>query len=206
MKMTPQEIGTAYDQLVHLWLSENFDHTNGIAQHKLAMSLSKPTSTKPLGLNLGCGCNGRLTELLLSEGFEVEGLDISSKMLQHAIQQFPQIRFYEEDMLSWQPPHLYDFISCWDVLWHVPLQEQVAFLHHVAEWLKPGGVFIVSVGGLEHADEHLDDYMGPTLYYASLGLDGYQKAFAVAGLQIEHFEYDQKPEQHAYFIVKKSDS
>ena len=80
--MTPDNIGKAYDQITHLWDNDQFDRSNGIAQHQRAITW---LAQKHKALDVGCGCTGRFTDLLLSEGFTPEGVDISAKKLAIAL-------------------------------------------------------------------------------------------------------------------------
>ena len=69
--------------------------------------------------------------------------------------------------------------------------------------LSSGGVLIFSCGGTEQAGEHSNTAMGPEVYYASMGINGFTELLLNAGCTIRHLEYDQYPELHAYFIVQK---
>ncbi|HEY7714658.1 MAG TPA: class I SAM-dependent methyltransferase, partial [Candidatus Binatia bacterium] len=79
--MTPSEIAKSYDQLADKWNSDEFPRDNGIEQHKRAIAFLKE---KRHALDIGCGSSGRIIDLLISRGFAVEGLDISSRMIELA--------------------------------------------------------------------------------------------------------------------------
>jgi hypothetical protein len=70
--------------------------------------------------------------------------------------------------------------------------------------LNTNGILIFSCGGTDAEDEKTDDFMGPVVYYSSLGVNGFQKIFISLGCICRHFEYDQYPELHAYFIIQKA--
>lgn len=198
--MKPKDIGNAYNLITHLWESDNFDKNNGIEQHKRAIAFSK---NKGAALDVGCGCTGRFIDLLLGEGFEPEGLDVSDEMLKRAKKKHPDTAFYHEDICEWLLPKKYDFITAWDSIWHVPLEQQINVLTKLLSALNSGGVFIFSCGGTDEAGEHTDDAMGEEVYYSSLGVNGFLKVFADSGCLCRHMQYDQHPELHAYFIVQK---
>jgi len=198
--MKPKDIGEAYDRITHLWESDNFDKNNGIEQHKRALTFTK---NKGAALDVGCGCTGRFIDLLLDEGFEPEGVDVSDEMLKLAKTKHPDTVFYHEDICEWVLPKTYDFITAWDSIWHVPLQQQVNVLTKLLSSLNSRGLFIFSCGGLDDESEHTDDAMGEKVYYASLGISGFLKVIADAGCICRHMEYDQYPELHTYFIVQK---
>lgn len=198
--MKPAETGLAYDKITHLWETGTFDISNGIAQHQRAISF---VESRGHALDVGCGSTNRLINLFLDEGFTPEGVDVSAEMLRLAKDKTPAITFHQQDICQWPLPNKYDLISAWDSIWHVPLQQQEALIRKLLAALNTGGVLIFSAGGLDEASEHRDDFMGPEVYYSSLGISGFLAVIAGAGGVCRHFEFDQYPELHAYFIVQK---
>ncbi len=71
--MKPRDIGKAYDQITHLWESAGFDRAIGIAQHQHAMAF---TEKRGKALDAGCGCTGRIIDLLQSACFSPQGVDV----------------------------------------------------------------------------------------------------------------------------------
>lgn len=199
--MKPTDIGKAYDQITHLWESENFKSDNGIAQHKRALSFVK---NKGKALDVGCGCTGRIIDLLLEEGFSPEGLDISEAMITLARKKHPEINFHQQDICEWETNVCYDLISAWDSIWHIPLNQQEKVLSKLVSKLNSDGVLIFSFGGLDKEGEHTDDFMGPQVYYSTLGTNGFLALLSSLGCSCRHLEYDQQPELHAYLIVQKT--
>ncbi|GLO60605.1 hypothetical protein MACH09_11130 [Vibrio sp. MACH09] len=206
--MSPSDIGKAYDQITHIWQDKGFDQTNGIQQHKKALTFFNANKTKTRhektkALDIGCGCTGRFIDLLQSESIEITGLDVSSEMLAIAKQRNPDVAFFHADICDYQLSDKYDFITAWDSIWHIPLQQQRSVITKIVDSLNKGGVFIFSFGGVEDEDEHRDDTMGPTVYYSTLGMNGFLTLFMNLGCKIKHVEFDQPPELHAYIIVEK---
>ncbi len=198
--MTPTEIGLAYDRITHLWQNQSFDQNNGIEQHKKAIAF---TQSRGKALDVGCGCTGRLIDLLLDLGFEPEGIDISVEMIDLARQKQPTVKFYHEDICEWDIIYKYDFITAWDSLWHIPLNQQRKVLTKLLTSLNPNGVLIFSGGGTDNEDEHKNDFMGVEVSYSSLGINGFLQLFIELGCICRHLEYDQYPELHTCFIVQK---
>lgn len=109
--MEPQDVARSYDLIADRWRSDRFAQDNGISQHEKAIAFAK---LRGPALDVGCGGSGRLVDMLLSHGFSPEGLDISSKMLEHARSHHPHVPFHQADICRWKFPHSYDFISAWD--------------------------------------------------------------------------------------------
>ena len=198
--MNPHDIGKAYDQITHLWEAEDFNRNNGIDQHKRAIAFVK---NRGKALDVGCGCTGRFIDLLLSEGFSPEGVDVSKEMITLAKNRHPEIEFHQHDICEWDIPEKYDFITAWDSIWHIPLIQQDKILTKLVSCLNTNGVLIFSFGGTDQEDEHTDDFMDPEVYYSSLGINGFLKLCISLGCICRHLEYDQYPELHAYLIVQK---
>jgi SAM-dependent methyltransferase len=202
--MRPEDIGKAYDRITHLWTVDGFDRENGIAQHQRALRfLRDDSSRRGRALDVGCGCTGRFFDLLLREGLEPEGIDVSREMVRLARLRHPQLSIHHRDVCTWPIAGRYAFITAWDSLWHLPLAEQGPVVTRLLARLDPGGVLILSVGGTDAEGEKQDSVMGPEVHYATLGIGGCLRLFAEAGCLCRHLEYDQYPEPHAYFIVQK---
>lgn len=199
--MHPQETGKAYDRIAHIWQHDSFDSKNGIDQHKRALTFVK---NRGKALDVGCGCTGRFIDLLLAEGFDVEGLDVSEKMITLARQRHPGIVFHQQDICEWQAHDKYDFITAWDSIWHIPFEQQEKVMTKLISCLRQNGVLLFSFGGTEEPGDHTDECMGPLMYYSSLGTNGFIKLSIKLGCICRHLEYDQYPELHSYLIIQKS--
>lgn len=199
--MKPIEIGKAYDQITHLWENKKFNMNNGIEPHKKAVSF---TSKRGKALDIGCGCTGRFIELLSNEGFTPFGLDASEKMVKLARKRHPHIDFVQADICSYTLTSTYDFITAWDSIWHIPLTDQRKVFTKIIKSLNPGGIFIFSFGGTDKEGYHTDDFMGPEVYYSTLGTNGFLTLLIESGCIIRHLEFDQYPEMHTYIIAEKA--
>ena len=170
--MDPSAIGKAYDQITHLWERKDFNRQNGIEPHKRALTfVQHKAKHKAKALDIGCGCTGRVIDLLLREDFCPEGIDVSEEMVRLARKRHPEITFHQQDICEWVSGNTYDFITAWDSLWHLPLNQHEKVLSKLASWLNPNGVLIFSFGGTDKADEHTNDFMGPNMHYSTLGVN-----------------------------------
>lgn len=92
---------------------------------------------------LGCG-TGTMTGLLVEEGLDVMGLDISSDMLAEARKKYPDISFLEADMRDFKLPEKKDVIVCIcdSINYVLTTEDLVKTFSSVRENLKEGGIFI----------------------------------------------------------------
>lgn len=192
----------AYDLLAGRWLDGVFDGANGLRQHERALAFLARADAG-WALNAGCGCSTRFNPLLRSHGLRIEGVDVSARMLALARAADPEVRLHQADIRDWPLPRSYRFITAWDSIWHVRLQEQRALMLKLMRALEPGGVFIFSAGGMDHADEHVDATMGPALHYSTLGIPGLLAVIREADCDCRHLEFDQYPGKHLFIIVQR---
>jgi 2-polyprenyl-3-methyl-5-hydroxy-6-metoxy-1,4-benzoquinol methylase len=199
--MRPSEIASSYDALAPRWAGQGFDRANGVSQHQRALQFAQ---NRGQALDVGCGSSGRFIDLLVAEGFEVEGLDLSAEMIRLARLRHPLIVFHQMDVCLWEPTKAYDFITAWDSIWHVPLASQRGVMIKLCSALAPKGVFIFTAGGLNEPSETEDAEMGVPMYHATLGIPEILRTLESSGCTCRHLEYDQYPEPHVYFIAQKS--
>ncbi|WP_299944195.1 class I SAM-dependent methyltransferase [uncultured Microbulbifer sp.] len=199
--MNPKEIGKAYDKITHLWEDENFNRKNGMDEHKRALAF---VENKGKALDVGCGSTGRFIDLLLSEGFTPEGVDVSAEMIRLARCRHPGVVLHHQDICEWRIEEKYDFITAWDSIWHIPLEQQENVLAKLVFSLNKGGVLIFTFGGTNEKSDHTDDLMGPEVYYSSLGTNGFLKVLISLDCICKHLEHGQYPELHTYLIVQKA--
>lgn len=200
--MKPQQTAENYNKIASHWNSDEFNRNNGIAQHKRAIRFAQ---NKRNAIDIGCGSSGRIIDLMISEGFDAEGLDLSAEMIRMARQRHPNVVFYHADICIWSFPKKYDLISAWDSIWHAPLREHEAILRKLCEALSHGGILIFTSGGVDRPEEVTNPCMGQPLYHAALGIPKLLEIVADCGCICRHLEYDQYPELHLYLIIQRAD-
>jgi SAM-dependent methyltransferase len=192
----------AYDQLAERWLDGTFDAANGLRQHERALAFLEPDAGGWV-LNAGCGCNTRFNPLLRRHGLRIEGVDLSARMLALARAADPAVVLHQADIRDWPLPRSYRFVTAWDSIWHVRLEDQRALMLKLMRALEPGGIFLFTAGGLDEAGEHVDAAMGPEVYYGTLGIPGLLAVVEEAGCNLRHLEFDQQPEKHLVVMAQR---
>ena len=203
--MNPQEIAKSYNALADHWNGDKFHRENGIPQHERAIRFSSKSGA---AIDIGCGSSGRIIDLLLVNGFDVEGLDISEEMLDHARTRHPEVEFHLADIVSWDLPKKYHFISAWDSVWHVPMKHQEPVLRKLCEGLEKDGVLIYTSGGTDEPGEVSNPFLGQPLYHAAIGIPKLLEIVHDENCVCRHLEYDQAHKddigKHLYLIIQKS--
>ena len=138
-------------------------------------------------LDLGCGCGVPVVRRL-AQRYAVTGVDLSPVQIERARKLVPSATFICADMATMQfADESFSAITCLFALIHLPLAEQPAFLRDVRRWLRPGGLFLATVGhqawtGLEN------DWLGVKggdMWWSHADTDTYRRWLAEAGLQVE---------------------
>ncbi|MEV6242104.1 class I SAM-dependent methyltransferase [Lentzea sp. NPDC051838] len=97
-------------------------------------------------LELGCGAGVPVTKKL-AERHDVLGVDLSRQQLDLAKANVPGARFEKADMTELDfADGTFDGIAAFYSILHVPRAEQPELIARIARWLKPGGLFLASLG------------------------------------------------------------
>lgn len=97
-------------------------------------------------LDLGCGCGVPVAKRLANH-YQVVGIDLSPVQIERAQRIVPQAEFLCADMTASNfEGSSFDAVLAFYSLIHIPLDEQPAMFQKIAEWLKPGGLFMATVG------------------------------------------------------------
>ena len=198
--MDPKETALHYDQLADWWQSQHQTSTYGLAALERAL---KFTTGRGYTLDVGCGSSGRFINVLLQQGFQAEGVDISSEMIALAQRLHPTVTFYTADIAQWQPPKAYSLITAWDSTFHLPLALQQPVLETLCAALKVKGVLLFTCGGGHSQGEVTGSFQGQNFAYSTLGVDTFLKLLNEQGCTCRHLEYDQYPENHVCIIAQK---
>jgi hypothetical protein len=65
----------------------------------------------------------------------------------------------------------------------VPLSEQARLIGRVAEWLRPGGFLLATLGAGEAHEEVEEDWLGAPMFFASLDGEAYPPLLRATGLE-----------------------
>ncbi|HBB31293.1 MAG TPA: class I SAM-dependent methyltransferase [Cyanobacteria bacterium UBA8803] len=198
--MEPNNTAVRYDRIAQWWQNQHQDSSYGLAQLERAI---KFTSKRNSALDVGCGSSGRFINVLSNQGFQAEGLDISTEMINLSKQLQPEITFYLEDICCWIPRKFYSLISAWDSTFHLPLNAQEPVMKKLGDALEPDGVILFTCGGGHTKGEISGSFQGQDFDYSTLGVDAFLRILAECHCTCRHLEYDQYPEKHVYIIAQK---
>jgi SAM-dependent methyltransferase len=122
-------------------------------------------------LDLGCG-NGVPRTRALTTRFVVVGVDLSWAQLSLAREHAPGALLVQADMslLHLRPAAFDAAVALYSII-HVPREKHHGIFRRVAAWLRPGGLFVVSLGTTDVASEFDEDWLGAPMYWSSYDAD-----------------------------------
>jgi cyclopropane fatty-acyl-phospholipid synthase-like methyltransferase len=132
-------------------------------------------------LDLGCGAGIPATRALTDHGLQVLGADFSSVQLHRARRLVPAASLVQADMtaLRLRPASL-DAVVSFYALIHVPLTDQQSLFPRIRSWLRPGGLFLATVGAGRWTGTEC--YLGTDMFWDHADTDTYLRWFHEAAM------------------------
>jgi SAM-dependent methyltransferase len=157
----------------------------------LAQELIPPGSDV---LELGCGAGIPMTAGL-AQGRTVTGVDLSTTQLEMARRNVPMATFIQADMtgLAFEPA-TFDAVVAFYSLTHVPRDEHAELLARIRDWLRPGGLFLASMGADDEPGDVEADWLGVDMYFSHFGAKVNRRLVERAGLIVDRAEIAVEPE------------
>jgi SAM-dependent methyltransferase len=184
------------------------DGYDRIADRYLAWSALRPSAARlhaldvadeliPRGadvLELGCGAGIPMTARIAA-GRRLTGIDISPEQIRRARRNVPEAAFRVGDLaaLEW-PVGSLDAVAAFYSLTHVPRDEQPALFGRIRSWLRPGGVFIASLGVEDDPGGVEADWLGVDMYFSHFSARVNRRLLSEAGFVVERAAVLGEPE------------
>lgn len=154
-------------------------------------------------LDLGCGAGIPSTKALAAHG-RVTGVDISSTQIALAKANVPDAEFICADMsvAKFSSEH-FDAIAAFYALTHLPRSEHAAMLTQIFDWLKPGGVFLATLGAVDLPDYVDENWLGAPNFFSHFDAAENLRLVRAAGFVIHEQDIvrqDLEGETHVSFL------
>jgi SAM-dependent methyltransferase len=186
-------VADGYDLAAERYLAWSGERPSGPRLHYLARALELIPPGADV-LELGCGAGIPMTSAL-AESRHVTGVDISARQLELARHNVPAATFLQSDMTALDfPPASFDAVVAFYSLTHVPRNEQAPLLEQVRGWLRPGGVFVASMGVEDDPGGVERDWLGVDMYFSHFGARANRRLVERAGMEIVSADIAAEPE------------
>jgi SAM-dependent methyltransferase len=141
-------------------------------------------------LDLGCGTGKPIAEYLLTQGYEVTGVDGSEKMLALAKTNIPKAKLIHQDMRKIDLKEKFDAIIMWHSSFHLPANDQIKLFPILKEHLNPKGLLMFT-SGLTNG-EVWSENGGENLYHASLATNEYREILKQNNFEVLNYSEEDK--------------
>ncbi|KAL8709756.1 MAG: hypothetical protein Q9220_005542 [cf. Caloplaca sp. 1 TL-2023] len=148
-------------QSADYWSKLGLDYERAFGDDpQLVAAVQKWLSHLPSGshvLECGCGTGIPIARTIADSGhqYKYHGIDIAAGMVDLCKKQIPDGEFEVVDMLAYTPPRVFDGVVSSLSFLELSYFEQVAMARKWMQWLRPGGVFLLST---ITAEESRDGY------------------------------------------------
>jgi 2-polyprenyl-3-methyl-5-hydroxy-6-metoxy-1,4-benzoquinol methylase len=183
---SPQEIVTAgYDQIAATYLEWSSDHWLRIHWLGQLAEMLKPGARI---LDLGCGAGIPIVEELVDKGFDAVGIDGSERQIALARERMPGSSFIHDDMTQHQfDAHEFDAVTAFYSITHVPRELHAELFRSIGKWLKPGGMFLASLGCHDEPG-WVGNWLGVDMFFSHFDATENIKLLEEAGLKVKRSE------------------
>jgi SAM-dependent methyltransferase len=150
-------------------------------------------------LDLGCGAGVPVVKILIEHNFKVTGVDISAGQIERARRNVPTATFMQEDMGSLNfAPDTFDGVCAFYSMTHLPRNEHRTLVGRIAEWLRPDGTFIASLG--PSAGDWTGTWLGVPMFFSHNDPKEAEEIIRDAGLLLELAELVEQDNEEATFL------
>lgn len=151
-------------------------------------------------LDIGCGGGVPIAHYLLSQGFNLTGIDSSPTMIAISGSRFPDASWMVMDMRTLSLSQTFDGIIGWDSFFHLNPDEQRSTLDLFCRHLNPDGALLLTIG--DEAGEVLGVVNGQRVYHSSLEPNEYQQILLAAGFaRVTMVLCDEKCGEHSVLLA-----
>jgi SAM-dependent methyltransferase len=157
-------VGAGYDAMADTWESWSSSITDDPRREWLQRLVERLPDGADV-LELGCG-NGTTETKELAQRFRLTGVDLSAEQLRRARARVPAATFMRGDLTTVEVQHgSLDAVCAFYVLNHVPRDLLPAVFARVHLWLRPGGLFLATLGASDLADWQ-GEWLGVPMYFS----------------------------------------
>lgn len=154
-------------------------------------------------LDVGCGAGKPVDEFLVKQGFAVNGIDISKRMIELAKKNVPDAFYEVKDMSQLKEgEYCVNGIVSFYAIFHTPRETHQELLKKFASFMPNGGFMLITMGSGEWEGIE-EDFHGAEMFWSHYGADKNIELVKNAGFEIVLNEIDgQANEKHQVIIAR----
>jgi len=170
-----------YNAIANRYLAERGRDS---ADVRLLEDFMKRLPVRARVLDAGCGAGIPITQML-SERFQVTGVDFSEAQIELAKQNVPNAEFLCEDITKLNfPANTFDGIVSYYAIIHIPREEHQPLLANFHRMLEPGGFALLCLGAEHLIDDIDENFLGARMYWSHYDTQTYLRILNECGFSI----------------------
>jgi len=200
-----ETVKEGYNKIANRYLEERTRDSEDV---RLLEDLMARLPTNARTLDAGCGAGIPVAQIL-SQNFQVIGVDFSQAQIELARQHVPNVEFICQDITKLDfPEDTFDAICSYYAIIHIPRDEHQALFANFYKMLQPGGLALLCLGAENLLDDIDEDFFGARMFWSHFDSDTYLKmlkdtAFSVLwSKQVEDATCEGAG--HLFVLVQKS--
>ena len=135
-------------------------------------------------LDAGCGAGLPISQML-SEKFEVTGVDFSEAQIELAKKNVPNANFICQDITQLNfPENTFDGICSYYAIIHIPREEQQPLFGNFDRMLKPDGLALLCLGAESVVEDIDENFLGTRMYWSHYDSETYLEMLTQCGFSI----------------------
>ena len=186
MNSNPKKmVSSGYDKIAETYLK--WTTGSSLRQYWLHEISSKLAPSARI-LELGCGAGVPVAQYFQNKGFQVVGVDGSSRQIELAQQNSPRSEFINGDMTTIDfSDASFDAVTAFYSIIHVPRTEHHKLLRRILFWLKPGGLTLLCMGHDDLPDME-EEWLGTKMFFSHFDAKTNIKSIEETGFEIVRSE------------------
>lgn len=155
-------------------------------------------------LDVGCGTGEPTTRMLVEGGCVVTAIDFSLEQIKLARESLRDITFIHSDVMAAPlsfPEASFDGIVACYMIAHIPRDQHAKLFQRFADWLKPGGLLLCTVGMEDLAGHVSAHYHEVTMFWNHFDLPTSQRLIEKSGMLILETIIDRRMDESQPIIL-----
>ena len=191
-------VAAGYDAMADTWETWSA-HVSDDSRYEWLTRLTERLPDGARVVELGCGNGTRETRELASR-YQLTGVDLSTEQLRRARARVPGATFVHGDLTTVDfAPESLDAVCAFYVLNHVPRDLLPQVFDRVLTWLRPGGLFLATLGASD-LEAWEGDWLGVPMYFSAFDSARSRQLVEKAGFEIVSAQ-DEADEEDGMRIV-----
>jgi SAM-dependent methyltransferase len=139
-------------------------------------------------LDLGCGSGYPYDAYFSNAGFDLTGVDFSSKQIEIAKQKNPNGTYITGDITSFEPENKVSLVLALFSILHVPRNEHATLFEKIYNYLENDGLFLLTLSNKEPAEVIEREFTGHTMLWSYFDSDSYLEMLEKAGFTVQYMQ------------------